>query len=336
MTPSPSGSFDAGPLPPQVSAFLLELHTQAHELGARAFQVWALDHLATLVPYNGGLLATGSIRDGIPHGHDVTVRGYPPEFMESWDKVKHQDRVAVEVMTNPGRTVNFAIDGPIFDGADEARAHCHAWDLAYVTCTALIDKVPGLYAVMSMYRGKADRPFSETERAAIELVVPHVFAAARQARVGQLRAKARPSDVQGSAAAIIGEEGVILEAEPAFASLLRLEWPAWAGPWIPPALRTLIDAEPNQRVTFERLVIRSDAVDGVRLLHVRQLSLADKLTSREREIAEAYSLGETYRAIGERFEISPHTVRRHLGNIFEKLGISSKVELDRMLSAAGE
>jgi len=54
------------------------------------------------------------------------------------------------------------------------------------------------------------------------------------------------------------------------------------------------------------------------------------LTSREREIAKAYSLGDTFRQIAEKLEIAPNTVRRHLTNVYEKLGISSKVELDRM------
>jgi DNA-binding CsgD family transcriptional regulator len=48
-------------------------------------------------------------------------------------------------------------------------------------------------------------------------------------------------------------------------------------------------------------------------------------------VARAFSLGETYREIAERLGIAPNTVRRHLANIYDKLGISSKVELDRMV-----
>jgi len=36
----------------------------------------------------------------------------------------------------------------------------------------------------------------------------------------------------------------------------------------------------------------------------------------------------------ERLQIAPATVRRHLANLYEKLGVSSKAELDRMLRDA--
>jgi DNA-binding CsgD family transcriptional regulator len=73
----------------------------------------------------------------------------------------------------------------------------------------------------------------------------------------------------------------------------------------------------------------------MRLVHVRRVVVADRLTARERQIAEAFSTGDSYREIGERLTIAPNTVRRHLANIYEKLGISSKVELDRMLGGLG-
>ena len=67
---------------------------------------------------------------------------------------------------------------------------------------------------------------------------------------------------------------------------------------------------------------------------MRRSVAADELTARETEVAEAFSLGETHRDIAERLAISPSTVRRHLANIYDKLGISSKVELDRMLASS--
>jgi DNA-binding NarL/FixJ family response regulator len=70
------------------------------------------------------------------------------------------------------------------------------------------------------------------------------------------------------------------------------------------------------------------AVAAVGDLKMLGVDVSDQLD----EIAGAFSLGETYREIGARLGIAPNTVRRHLGNISEKLGISSKVELDRMLA----
>jgi DNA-binding CsgD family transcriptional regulator len=202
-------------------------------------------------------------------------------------------------------------------------------------CTAMIHKVAGLYWVVSMYRHDIDKPFTEEERAATEVVVPHVFAAARQARLGELRASTRVSETHGQSSAIVSEEGIVFEFEPTLVDLLRQQWPNWTGPWLPADLWSELRETPRARVTIGTLVVRSDAFDGGRLIHVRRAVAADRLTVREREIAEGFSLGETYKELGERFGISPNTVRRHLANIYEKLGIASKAELDRMLSGLG-
>lgn len=51
------------------------------------------------------------------------------------------------------------------------------------------------------------------------------------------------------------------------------------------------------------------------------------LGPRERQIAEAYARGASYREIAECLNIAPSTVRTHLGTIYRKLGVTSKIEL---------
>ncbi len=61
----------------------------------------------------------------------------------------------------------------------------------------------------------------------------------------------------------------------------------------------------------------------------------EPLTLRERQIAEAYAGGASYREIAERLFIAPTTVRTHLSAIYRKLGVSSKIGLLRMLERPG-
>lgn len=58
---------------------------------------------------------------------------------------------------------------------------------------------------------------------------------------------------------------------------------------------------------------------------------ADALTRRETEIARAYADGDTYQRIAARLGIAPSTVRTHLATIYRKLGVSSKLDLLRVL-----
>jgi DNA-binding CsgD family transcriptional regulator len=277
-------------------------------------------------------MGKGTIQSGVPHGHDDVLHECPPALMESWQQVKHEDKVALWAFHHPGETGAFAVDGPIFDGCDAARAHCKAWRIAHVMCTSMISPEAGLYWVMSAYRADADTPFSENEREAMQIVVPHLMAAARRARIGQLRLRTQVSDGHGQAAAITNGEGLVLEAEPGFAELVAQGWPGWTGPLLPADVAAQLASGAQARLVEGRVVLRLDPADGVFLLHIRRAVAADQLTAREREIAEAFSQGENHRELGARFGVSPNTVRRHLANIYEKLGISSKAELDRMLS----
>ena len=90
----------------------------------------------------------GTIRNGIPHGNDVVLHERPPEFMTSWDAVKHEDNVARWALGHPGETGNFAVDGPFFDGCDAMRAHRKLWTISHELCTSMISSQAGVYWVI--------------------------------------------------------------------------------------------------------------------------------------------------------------------------------------------
>jgi two-component system, NarL family, nitrate/nitrite response regulator NarL len=52
-----------------------------------------------------------------------------------------------------------------------------------------------------------------------------------------------------------------------------------------------------------------------------------RLTPRQLEIVSAVALGETNREVAQHFSISEETVKHHLANIFDKLGVYSRLEL---------
>lgn len=54
------------------------------------------------------------------------------------------------------------------------------------------------------------------------------------------------------------------------------------------------------------------------------------LSSREMDILHGLAKGRSYTVIAEELFISPHTVRKHMNNIYEKLHVNSKVEAVRL------
>jgi DNA-binding CsgD family transcriptional regulator len=327
------GAMAAAPDTRQIAGFLLDLHRRAHELGYRAMQRAALTELRALVPFDGALFGVGTVQGSEAEAHDVFLFDLPPELMASWAEVRHEDRLAFEATAAPGTTIAVSASSAYYDGCERVRAHCARFDVAHLMCTAHVYAEAGLFWVMSLYRKATSPPFTEDERVTKELLSPHLFAASRHARIGELRSFAQVAGGHGQTTAIASRAGLVLEAEPGLVDVLRAEWPRWKGPFLPPPLEAALPGGAG-RFVGERIVVRADLADDTRLVQARRRVAADVLTGRQREIAEAFATGESHREIGERLGIAPATVRRHLANLYDKLGVSSKAELDRMLRGA--
>jgi LuxR family maltose regulon positive regulatory protein len=50
----------------------------------------------------------------------------------------------------------------------------------------------------------------------------------------------------------------------------------------------------------------------------------DLLSAREREVLERIAAGDSNKLIARAFDLSPHTVKRHVANILDKLGVSTR------------
>jgi LuxR family maltose regulon positive regulatory protein len=48
------------------------------------------------------------------------------------------------------------------------------------------------------------------------------------------------------------------------------------------------------------------------------------LSQREWEVLERIAAGDSNKLIARRFDLSPHTVKRHVANILDKLGLQSR------------
>ncbi|MCE4556250.1 helix-turn-helix transcriptional regulator [Roseateles cellulosilyticus] len=58
----------------------------------------------------------------------------------------------------------------------------------------------------------------------------------------------------------------------------------------------------------------------------RNAGLAQQLTSREIEVLARMAAGESNKVIAKALDLSPHTVKRHVANIFDKLAVSTRAQ----------
>jgi len=79
----------------------------------------------------------------------------------------------------------------------------------------------------------------------------------------------------------------------------------------------------------EYWIPRSNISDLIRVLQGDRPELSPKqhLTARELEIVRAVAAGYTNKDVAQRFSISEDTVKHHLTSVFDKLGVSNRLEL---------
>jgi DNA-binding CsgD family transcriptional regulator len=171
---------------------------------------------------------------------------------------------------------------------------------------------------------------------------------------GDVVAAQRGADELAEVAAVVGAPllqaasnqatGAVLLAEgDARAALteLRRAWSSWQeldAPYEAARVRVLIGIACRQlgdgdtaevefdaaRWAFEQLGAAPDLSRVEAILPRAAKTKADGLTSREVDVLRLVAAGKTNRAIAADLFVSEHTVRRHLQNIFTKVGVSSR------------
>jgi DNA-binding NarL/FixJ family response regulator len=62
-------------------------------------------------------------------------------------------------------------------------------------------------------------------------------------------------------------------------------------------------------------------------------SVENRITKREAEVVRLVGEGLSNREIGQRLGLTEHTIKNYLVRVFDKLGVSNRVELARVVSS---
>jgi LuxR family maltose regulon positive regulatory protein len=130
-----------------------------------------------------------------------------------------------------------------------------------------------------------------------------------------------------------GEQGqALLASAPVLRALERTAWAGRLAPHEQALLSTLaaLAAEASEVPARPHAAVATAATVPPRVPAAsapcgeRGSSLAEALSEREREVLEALAEGQSNKLIARELDISPHTVKRHVANILDKLGLASR------------
>jgi DNA-binding CsgD family transcriptional regulator len=200
------------------------------------------------------------------------------------------------------------------------------WGAEYVMAVGL--DAPLTHTKVFLFHRAGGHDFNERDRAVLDFLRPHLASlyAAAQARRRAAQALALLEESE-TGLLILNAAGRVEHATPEAMRLMsvyfggfRTGLPEELASWL---LEQRKAPTPDPlRVESEEMTLRVHLVDGALLLAEERAR--PPLTDREREILELVAAGKSNAEIAEAIWIAPGTVRKHLENVYEKLGVHSR------------
>lgn len=180
---------------------------------------------------------------------------------------------------------------------------------------------------ISLYRNSGD-DFTEEDASVVHALWDHVT---RATALNMEQALSPAEDANDAAArALVNARGVLKAVNTAMARLLKLEWHAFDAPGLPVAVVNALVGTGTYR--GRKIEIAANQKFGYMACTARALPVVDGLARSELEVADRFAKGMTHSQIASHLKVSPNTVRNQLANVYQKLGIHSKVDLVRVMS----
>jgi DNA-binding CsgD family transcriptional regulator len=183
-------------------------------------------------------------------------------------------------------------------------------------------------------RGAGRRDYEERDRLVLDLLLPHLAACYAAARDRRLAAALTVGEAASGALVVLAPSGRVDFADPAAGELIARYFEGASPGRLPEQIQDWLGYRsrrfdgngslpaPDVPLTVarigSRLVVR-------RIGHVLLLREEDALlTAREREIVELLAEGMSNGEIAIALTLAPTTVRKHLENIYAKLGVHTR------------
>ncbi len=321
------------------STTLLALYRAAREHPTQSFQDHALRLIQPLLKFDTAIWGTGTtdgrrVAVATAHLHEVD-----PLAIAEWQRVNDKDKVTQLTVGSFGSTVHVHMPTVAAESEDAAyRAYVAKWRRRDTLVTSMPEDKAGALQWISLYR-HTGALYSQEQRAACELVMPHFAEALKinrlleHSRNTALMPAAQPlQPLLALALALADANGRLWFAQSGFLDLLHLEWAEIDDAVLP---RPLIDAIAGRRsMLFVGRAIKVQARYGADLvlLEVQRKTLIDALPPQRARVAALYAAGHAYKEIARRLRIAPATVRNQIAAAYRDLGISNKAQLAALAS----
>ncbi len=329
--------------PTDDNELLIRLYALTHEQPIEHFQNAALELLKTILPFDAAIWGAAT---AMPEGidiHSFHLHNKTPEMVTCYEEVKHLD-AASSGMFHKSRATQ-AFDTHHFFSERHHRPirdFMSKFEQPHFLLTT--DLSPTAHANSSLlhwvtlYRAKQTSHYSATDVKRMHVYAPHfkqALALNRSAHLSQMASRLTHSAGAHKplhALAIVDTRGHIYGRDANFMALLsKASGEDCACSHVLPASLTMGLEEGKRSFRWRQLVVCCQVEHGLMVLSLREETMADSLTKREKEIAMLVANGRTYKQVAASLGNSPHTVRSQLQTIYNKMQVNSIAELVRAM-----
>jgi DNA-binding CsgD family transcriptional regulator len=314
---------------------LVEIHQMAQEAGPDEFPPEVLRRLGGWIGFDGAVLGMGNAcveplaRLDITEAH---VHARDQRILADYRALSSADPVTSAFVA--GLAQPLVVDCLPFYGARRQEAlesFARTYGLRHLMLFGDVPAPDGAGRWLVLYRSD-DMPFSAEDADCLHAAWLHISRAIAQHRAALLD-RYDPAGGQ-RACALVGEGGCLQAADRRFVTLLRQEWPGFAGGRLPPQLeQPLARGLPYRGRHVEIQVHPRDRFHVCVATPVRNIV---SLTPGEDAVARRFATGMSHKQVARELGVSPHTVRAQLASVYAKLGVHDKAALAQRLHAQAE
>jgi DNA-binding CsgD family transcriptional regulator len=310
----------------ELAGFLLELYAGANESPMAQFMPDALRALKRRLRFDAAWWGMRGLGNDGGKVYCSYVDEAPRELPDLWRTLWEGDAAAVRLLTHSG-SETARLEASVFRGGEGLRWLARASGVHNVLCTESTSEQMAHGVFLCLFRRDERDVFTEDERQLKQLVMPHLQSALRMNRAAHLRRLAPQADAGW---ALIDQRGSVHDADGAFVRAIEQAWPHWCGPLLPHEMLSRLGS-PVTHWAGRGLAFDILWHGDLAMFSARPVSLLDRLSARERLVAEAFGAGLSYKEVARQLEMAPTTVRHHLRNVYVKLGVGNKAAITRIV-----
>lgn len=327
-----------------LSNLLIELYRAAQGMAVDEFQEFSLGLLNSLVPFDSAIYGSGVLMQQGMQIQEVYLHNKPIELLSDYAAITHADPVLKALRANPGRVIRF--HPPTLFSDKEKRPlfnYAKRYEHSNGMSTVHIDQDSPQAQVISIFRADEDSHFLTQDSWMVEQVLPHLLEAHK---VNQALAVHRSvKDTDRSTVAIARPNGALHFCGMGFRKLVNMEWPDWESAILPgPLMDKLVrigstgfctaTIRISVKCVGELLFLKASRVAAsVSCPTIRPELLQGTygLTPAEVRVAIVLLEGGSARDVADYLNVSHHTVRAQIKQIYDKLGVDTRARFVKLV-----